>query len=294
MGKYLPEEHMFGVSLDEIGIDLGLQRLPEESLNNYRRRLTLNAKKPPNSKKASILETPQRRVGLFEKRMFEIDLVRDSEGKPTASDPRIEVDSSYFYVWKNWNYGKSEPDLKVNISLRSEKYFMRDLYNALSKLDFVTVVKTLEYDDFLKSFNLKICNSDRLFENDFLRNSKFNNLNVENIRSIAFSNNKFFFNEVRSIDEIINPGDYYLDYVKGRLYSESEARGSAVGSYSAFPFNIMWQPVKVFEAKESSLKEKTRDLLINDDGNLERLLLNPYGAKIANTILAEHPLQWGK
>ena len=294
MSKYTPEEFRFPVSLDEIGIDLGLQRLPEEDMDDYRRRLLLHARKPPGPQKESIIETAQRKVGLFDKKVLKISLVRDSEGYPVAADPRVEVKGCYIYVWENWNHGESEPDYKININLKEKAYFLRDVYKELSSIPFFSVEKGLEYDDYLKSFNLKICNTDERYSLPFMNVSTFNKLPAENIRSIYLEDTLVFVYEVDSLDSMTKPGDYYVDRVKGLLWSYSPARGPVEGVHSIFPFTMMWQPVKVFEVNDETLQEKTRDLLLNDEGNLERLLLNSYGAKIANSILMEHPLQWGE
>ena len=86
MGKYSLEENRFPSSLDEIGLNLDLQRLPGESMDDYRRRLQLQAKRNPTPKLSSIIETPQRKVGLFDKRILEIDLVYDVDGRRIAED----------------------------------------------------------------------------------------------------------------------------------------------------------------------------------------------------------------
>lgn len=294
MGKYTPEQFRFPVSLDEIGLDLGLQRLPEESLDAYRRRLVLHARRPPSPKRESVVETPQRKVGVFEKRVLEISLVTDSDGIPIAKDPRIEIKSCEICVWEDWNYGESEPDYVINTNLKEKAYFLKDVYSELSSIPFISVEKCLEYEDYLKSFNLKVGDTDEYYDIKFLDSSTLNQLPITNIRSSYFTDPFVFRAEVESVDLLAEPGDYYLDKVTGKLFTYNSARGGIEGTYSEFPFNLMWQPVKVFEVNDQSLKEKTRDLLVNDDGNLERLLLNSYGAKIANSILMEHPLQWGE
>jgi hypothetical protein len=294
MSKYTPEQFRFPTSLDEIGIDLGLQRLPKETLNAYRRRLLLHSKEPPSPKRKSIVQTPQRKVGLFEKRVLEISLVTDSEGVPLAKDPRLEIKSCEIHVWENWNYGKSDPDYIINTNLKENAYFLKEVYNQLSLIPFLSIEKSLEYEDYLKSYNIKIDDTDVFYRLSVLNGSTFNQLPISNVRSAYFGDPFVFASAVEDLNSMTQPGDYYFDKINGRLFTYSIARGSVEGVYSSFPFNMMWQPVKVFEVNDDTLKEKTRDLLINDEGNLERLLLNSYGAKIANSILIEHPLQWGE
>jgi hypothetical protein len=261
--------------------------------------LLLHIRKPPGPKKDSILSTPQRKVGLFEKKVMKAELVLDSDSRPIAKDPRIEITTSYLKVWDNWEYGKNEPVLILNLSLRDEKYWLRDVFTELSSLSFLNITKEQLFEDHLRSFNLKICNSDRISQLKPMLGSKLNHLfttdtTLKNIRSAMFSDSIVYRNEVTDLSLILEDGDYYTDYDFGYVHSHLVGRGSVVTEYSNFPFLFYWQPVKVFEVNDLSNRELTRGLLLNDNGVWERLLLNPYGARIANIILSEHPLQWGE
>jgi hypothetical protein len=294
MSKYNQSGYSFPSSIDEIGVDLGLIRLPEESAENYRRRLLLHVRNPPSPRKDSILTTPQRRVGVFDKEVMRASLVVDSENRPIAKDPRIEIDGSFLKVWDNWNYGANEPALICNLSLRDKEYFLRDIYTKLSTLTFITVTKSKLFDNYLKSFNLKISNTDQVLPLQPVASSRLNKIGLENIRKVMLSNSRVYKNEVASSDLMLQDGDYYIDYDFGYIYSYITGGGSLHAEFSRFPFIFYWQPVKVFEVNDGSIDQFTRDLLLNDNGVWERLLLNPYGAKIANIILKEHPLQWGE
>tara|TARA_B100000131_G_scaffold321606_1_gene372792 strand:- start:1905 stop:2789 length:885 start_codon:yes stop_codon:yes gene_type:complete len=294
MPKYTQEGYSFPSSIDEVGIDIGLTRLPGEGAEDYRRRLLLHIRNPPNPKKDSIITTPQRKVGVFDKEVMIAELVVDADGRPVAKDPRIEIDASFLKVWDDWNYGANEPVLTCNLSLRDKQYFLRDVYSQLSTLTFLTVTKSKLFDDYLKSFNLKISNTDRVLPLQPLTSSRLNKLDLENLRKVMLSNSIVYRNEVASLDLMLQDGDYYIDYDFGYIYSHNTGGGSIHAEYSRFPFIFYWQPVKVFEVNDSSTDQFTKDLLLNDNGVWERLLLNPYGAKIANIILEENPLQWGK
>ncbi len=294
MSKYTQEEYRFPIPLDEIGIDLGLPRLPKESLDTYRRRLLLHTRNPPDPTLDSIVTTPQRRVGVFEKEVMRVSLVLDAENRPVAKDPRIEINGSFLTVWDDWNEGNNEPKLKANIALRGEKYFLKDVHTALSSLSFISVSKSFLYDDYLKSFNLKVGNTDECTSQFPLSGSRLNKFELKNIRKVMLTDTVAYSNQVTDLSLMVNDGDYYIDYDFGYLYSYLPGRGNAMLEYSEFPFIFYWQPVKVFEVNDSSIKQFTRDLLLDDNGNWKRLLLNSYGAKIANIILKEHPLQWGE
>jgi hypothetical protein len=49
MATYTPTKVLLPNGLDELGLELGLQRLRSESLTDYRRRLLLEARDPSGS-----------------------------------------------------------------------------------------------------------------------------------------------------------------------------------------------------------------------------------------------------
>ena len=116
MSKYTPVKSRIGVSLDEIGLQLGLGRLPEEDDDEYRKRLALQAEVRPGVSETQFIDSVSRSVGLFEEDIFEIDLVLDGNGDPVAPAPRIEVTSAFLRVWSN--YPSGDPELEVNIYSR--------------------------------------------------------------------------------------------------------------------------------------------------------------------------------
>ena len=306
MSKYKARKNNIGVSLDEVGLQLGIQRLENESAEDYRRRLTLQAEDRPDPSEKSFIDTISRNVGLFEEDIFEIDLVLDSNGDPVAPAPRIEVTSSFLRVWSN--YPDSEPELEVDIYNRGSGYLLGQIEEKLNALTFITV-KTLpkppdlEEDSFKykRSWNLKLCNSDRIVYSGNLlpmRMNRFYYSNMEPIKYIhtpLFTSPLLFQNEVSDWESVQETGDYYIDYTNGIFFSHSVGGGLVSFEYREFPFTLTYQPVKVLPFEDEDTNHLKKDYLVSDDSGIEeRLVLNSYGAKVTNAILKAYSLQWGE
>ena len=306
MGKYTPIKSATGVSLDEVGISLGLQRLPEESLDAYRKRLALQAEDRPRVDERSFIDTISRTVGLFEERIFEIDLVLDGDGDPVAAAPRIEVSSCFLRVWSN--YGTSDPELVMDIYNRGKGYHLGDVYTSLNALSFITVTELPEtpVEDkdsykYKRSWFLKCGNTDALEFQGGLRRSRMNNLyNADGterkyIHNCLFDAGRIFLTEKASYDDLAEPGDYYVDYTEGIVFTYITADGTVSYEYRKFPYTLKLQPVKVFPLYDKDIDHLRKDYLIKDStGIKDRLQLNPYGAKLVNDMLRAYPLQWGE
>ena len=294
MSKYSSKKYQFPVPLDEVGINAGIIRLKDESLEDYRRRVNLQVKDMPNPSKDSVLSTANRAAGLFEKNLLKISLVTDSEGIAMAADPRIEIKATSFKVWSDWSGGANAPELDTKISLREGAFFMKDLLPLLSGLPFLDIEVLDEYEDYLKTSNLKICNTDAVSGAIALSSSRLNKLWTGKFINAYFTNAGVYLNEVSSIESMAKEGDFYINYDRGFIYSFSPGAGEVSVDYPEFPFYLKWQPVKAIEVNDETLIELTRDYLIDDDGRSKRLLLNSYGASIANRILKQSPINWGE
>lgn len=294
MSKYSGKKYQFPVSLDEIGLNASIIRLKDESLNDYRRRVNLQVKDMPTPVSESVLSTANRAVGLFEKNLLKIKLVKDSEGIPVAPDPRIEIKATSITVWSDWSGSANTPELDTKIGLREGSFFMKELLSLLSGLPFLDIEVLDEYDDYLKTSHLKICTTDKIAGPLLLSSSRLNKIWTGKFSAAYFSDITRYSNEVESIETMVSEGDYYVNYQRGYIYSFSPGGGDVSVDYSEFPFYLKWQPVRAIEVNDETLIELTRDYLIDDDGSSKRLLLNSYGATIANKILKQSPINWGE
>lgn len=306
MSKYKSRKTRIGTSLDELGILLGLPRLESEPIEDYRKRLTLQAEQRPNQSENSFISTISRNVGLFEQDIFEIDLVLDANGDPIAPAPRIEITSCFLRVWSN--YPDEAPELEIDIYNRGEGYFLKGVEDKLNSLSFISVKVIAEQPDqeedsykYKKSWNLKICDTDKIVHRGTLLRTKMNRFYdghrrpIKYIHNVLFSSPEIFENQVSSYDSLASSGDYYIDSTNGIIFSESIGRGNISFEYRDFPFVLSYQPVKVLPFDDSDIDHIKKDYLVSDESGLEeRLVLNSYGAKVTNAVLKAHSLQWGE
>jgi hypothetical protein len=306
MSNYKPRKARVGTSLDELGIVLGLKRLEDESLEDYRKRLILQVEDKPNQSEKSFIDTVSRNVGLFEEDMFQIDLVLDSDGSPIAPAPRVEINSCYLKVWSD--YVNSEPDLVIDIYHRGRGYFLGQVEEKLRSLTFINITvlskeADLEEDSYKykRSWNLKCGNSDEIAFNQQLKPMKMNRFkNYDKtykryIHNCLFTSPLLFSKEVDDYNLLTISGDYYIDYTNGIIFTYSTAGGLVSFEYRQFPYKLTYQPVKVLPFEDEGMLELKKDYLISDEtGKEERLSLNSYGAKVTNAIIKAYPLQWGE
>jgi hypothetical protein len=293
MSNYTPQSYGFPRGLDEIGLRFSLPRLPNEQNEDYRRRLLLHSRLPPGPSFDEIAKSVARTVGQFDQRILRVSFSLDSDGATVAPDPNITIKATRAYVYSDYENGVLEKT--INIWDRSGAYFLKDFVTELSSVSFLTVDTLPEYEEYLSSRNLMICNSHKEVYAERLVSAEINNLRHGLISQVSFEARRLFSNLVSSKSAISEEGDYYVDQVNGIVWSYSTQAGGAYYSYIENPFYIWWQPVRVEEVNDATLRYATRDTLISDDdGTEEYTSLNAYGAKIANKILEIHPMAWGE
>jgi len=293
MSTYTPQRISLSVGLDETGLGLSLFRLDGESLEDYRRRLLLEARDPSGPTEIQLINSVNRYLGQFEIPIFEIDVIRNSTGEPIASDPYIEVTSTHFRIYSDYSSGS--PDIELNLVDRSDAYFLEAIYTAfVGNTDFT--ISTLDTDyEYKKSAFLKYGNNNRFIHTELLGKSRANKLKYELIQEIYPQAELLFKTEVATRESIAAEGEFYIDYINGVVYTYDFARGFIAYSYRKFPYRLHWQPVRVWPYNNEDKKYLYYNELISDTTGLgENTLLNSEGARIANMVLAVHPLNWGK
>lgn len=290
MGTYTPKETLIPTGLDEIGLRLGLERLPQESLSTYRKRLLLEARDPGSTDSASFIRGINRKVGLFDKHVLSIELINDTDGYPLAPDPYVEVTATHLRCYSDYD----NEILDIEISLLDSKW-LSDLATEFSSSSYFSLSEEDQYEDYLKSERLRIGNSNVLKESFPLYESYENSFGVGNIKTVWFSNSNVFLSEKASRADVEESGDFWIDKDEGVVISNDTQLGYATFIRRDFPFKLYWQPVKVELVNDEDLNYRIKDKAISDEtGELEPMVLNSTGKKIYNTILEAHPLEWGR
>ena len=290
MGTYVPQELLLPVGLDEVGLRLALERLPEEPLSDYRKRLTLEIRDPSDPTQESIVRSTNRKVGQFELPVFEIDLIVDSNEEPLAVDPYIEITSTYLRAYND--YDNSE--LEFELALHQGARWLVDIVTAFASSAYFSLTILDDYSAYLRADHLRYGNTNKFRHGKQLFHSYQNSLLDRHVKEMWFANLTVFQELKDSREDVTQDGDYWLDLTDGVIISYSTQKGSCSYSYRAFPYTCYWQPVRVLPGNDTDLDYIHKDFLVADETGLEEpLLLNSQGAEIFNRILIKHPLGWG-
>lgn len=293
MSVYTPNKQLLSFGLEELGtISLGLPRLPNETLDNYRRRLLLEARDPNGPTEADFIKSVNRQVGLFETPVFQIDVIRDSNDDPLAADPHVEITSTYLRAYSDWD--NSTLDFEIDFGDRVNGYFLREINTAFGASSFFNITVLDTDHTFKLSSHLRFDNTERFVNSEFIADSRSIKLKNNLIRDIYPQNVPLYQQEVASVALILEIGDFYVDYVGGNIFVYEPAGGFMTYAYKQFPWTMYWQPVKVWPYNDPDKKYKYYNSLIDDDTGLgDNTLLNVEGAELANIVLGVHPLGWG-
>jgi hypothetical protein len=282
--------------LDELGLDLGLRRLPNETLAHFRNRLIQEGREPAGASQEQYIRTTNRQAGILEQPIFEIDLVRDGDDIPLADDPFIEITSTWLRAYSD--YESEVLDFELNLVDRSGGgYFLRDVEAAFTASTFFSldVVPQDANYQFLRSNHLRYDSTDRVVLSEALFESRSNKLDNKLIKSLRADAAHLFKNEVATPSLIVSAGDFYIDYLNGVVFTEDIGAGFVSYTYRLFPYTMFWQAVNIYPANDKDIDYLHKHTLISDTTGLpEHLVLNSEGARITNNTLQVHPLGWGK
>jgi len=293
MSSYTPTRIDIPTGLDELGLQLGLQRVEAETLQSYRRRLLLEARDPSGPMEYQYIAAVNRRLAEFDVPVFTIDLKVDGNGDPLAADPFIEITSTYIRAYRN--YGAGTLDFEHSLLNLANGYFLTDLQVAFAASSYFSIVVLDSTYTWKRSDKLRFDNTDRFQKQELLGNSRSNRLVHKHVKNLYAQASEVFQNEVATPALVAAEGDFHIDYDEGVIETYDIMRGIVAYSYQEFPFTIYWQTVRAWPYNDVDKTYDLYDTQIDDDTGLSaQTLLNSEGARIVDTVLAVHPLGWGK
>jgi len=260
----------------------------------YRRRVMFQLRDPPDATTDGFIRTAGRMVNELDKQLFRLDLVLNPDGSMPVPDPRIEISSSRFLVWDD--YDNDSLVIELDIREQGEDKLVEDVLLALATLAWLSVeLLTSDSIEYLKSFRLRYGSTDSYYSGVPLGATKMNNLNVKYIKTISFNAQPVFSSVKTSLAALGENGDFYVDSDNGIVYSYEEARSFCHFSAREFPFDLHWQTIRSFPLNDEDTERLYYETLLSDStGEDEYVQLNADGAKVYNELLKVHPLQWGE
>jgi len=264
--------------LDNAGAILGLSRLEDEALVDYKERLIDHVKNRGNATITGVNVSLAREAGQQRTHVLTI------EPLASVSEPYISVTSKYLRLMDGDTldieldlYTNTISDLNDSITSSSTMfevtYFDNDLENESARKLFYG--NNLKYQRF-----------------EVLKSSKLNRFDNTYIKSLTFSSTMHRYSKA-SIAEVVGINDYYLDNKEGLLYTGQNASDAIGYLYYEIPFELFYTPISFFPLNDEDVDEIIKDTLYTEDGDTF-LVTNSKGAEWINTLLQAHPLTWGE
>lgn len=280
MGIYEPKKINLPSGLDEIALERSLFRLPNESLEDFKRRLLLEYRDPVDNSIGAFKKSPTRQVGLPD--------IAVAKLTTELARPRLLITSTKLYWWNDY---LEDPVLELELNLRDGGgYFLSDVFASLTTLGVVDI-EILD-SDYAYRFSRNLQLRDSSVNNlAFLSENYVNKLNETLVGNLKFSDSLVFATLKNNPDELSETGDYYVDETNGVIFSFDLQHGYVNFDYVDFPLILWWSPVRVFELNDSDTDYLIKDTLILDGGTLHKNL-NRHGARYVNELLATHTLEW--
>lgn len=283
MSIYTSKKVILPSKIDELGLQLSLTRLPEEDVESLKKRILLESRDPVNNSEESILKTFGRNINKNEIPVFRLKRKTGSTGLE-----KVKVTSSKIYVWNDY---VESPVLEKELSVRSETYFLSDLFDTLDALSLFDIDTLQTEADYWKSGNLMICDSLKT-EIFTLQATYVNTSRISYAKKFRFTDSIVYKTEVDTLEEVSTSGDYFIDYEYGNIHSYELGNGICYIEYERFPFTLYWQPVRGFPLNDQDIDYLIKDKTMLDSG-LFPTDLNSEGTRWINELLEVHPLQWG-
>ena len=290
--SYTPVKQQPHTDLDNMGMMLGLPRLKDESLSDYRRRLIGETTTRSGPTQRDLIKTLSRRVGVFDLPVFDISLIEDVDGVPLATNPMIEITSSWLRAYPV--VGQAA-EIEINFYDREDGMFLLDVVAAFSTSTYFTLTTLDDYQDYLVSRNLQFGSSLEYVDREILADSIENKLQNGFVSQIIPNNPQIFVTEVESLVAVDAYGKYYVDYQNGVIFTFSTMGGLISYYYNKFPYRIFWQQLKTYPYGDDDKRYFHRKTIVDDSTREDSYeLLNSKGVTVANLVYSVHPIAWGE
>ncbi len=277
--------------LDDIGIEMSMERNTQEALADYRRRLAGEAFGPDRTTSDGLYRSLTRHVGEKELRVFDIDIVRDADNNPVAADPYVEITSTRLRAYDDHENGSIS--VEIDFTNNADGQFLEDIISAFGGNAYFLIDTKVDYSGHLHSSKLAISNSIN-YAQELVRKTTVRKLLRGLIVDIWFSNAQVFVFEEADPNDVDADGKFSVNKTEGVITSYNNMSSVISYTYRKFPFDVYYVPVRGFSWDED-VKYIAYDEQISDEtGLLENTLLNPEGASLLAKICKLNPLQWGE
>jgi len=298
-------------AIDDIGILVGLDRLPEEEAATFRDRVMDVFVNKANASYPGLLNGINRQLGFIPERTLEIGLRSSVD---MDSGPRIEFNSTNITIYSSWGINK-DTTVEMTIDTFNDFISPRHTYGARYISDVVEYINayssifeaTLSDSSKIYSLasNLVPKSSVKLSTPELLK-AQHHKLRHEYIvpGSIVFNDSRpktelsFRGLDFDTDEEFSPPTDeeiYWIDYDQGYVsIGIKDPRGISVSYlYHDFPLVVYTMPVELYAFTDRHFQEMLYEAVLDTVSTYERGLITSLGAQWVNNILLEGKSFWG-
>jgi hypothetical protein len=143
-----------------------------------------------------------------------------------------------------------------------------------------------------QTYSLKVqtnLSSDTYTFND----SRFFNFNQKDVLSLIPYNQVFLREEMDDYSKVESAGQYYVDYVNGKIWSYSSLSGAVELVFANFPFYPKVQKVKINLAIDGGFDSLTKEKIEEESGIVKEIVLNKIGSNFYKQLFKSNPIYWG-
>lgn len=294
MATGIPQE-VFN-EFDQLGLLLGLKRLPEERNPEYKQRLLIVFTQRANATYAGLINGITRSLGLELFDAIEISPVSVS-GVLTATDPNIVFSEASVFLYENFADGDDGLEATIDrFNLTASGHFITDLVDQINSSDSftATIIDADDYDRSMTILNqsMQVVVTDEEIPQVDKIELKFQNLIVD---TVFFSDVEAFRLQVFTEAEVDSNGDYFIDHQNGlvTVFTIPTPGTSVRYKYLRIPMTCTASPVIIHNVQDQDFKAKMFEQILTDDGTTENGLVTSLGADLINELLSVVPVYWG-
>jgi hypothetical protein len=259
-------------ALDYIGEIYKLPRFPQETISHYRNRLMMLYSMKADSTAQGIVNQLTLDIGCLPLDIFEISADTDYK--------------KYVYFEKNnhtfmfMGEGMYEIDLTSYIPKPETSYawYVGELIEHFSDIDYIIINQLQEAEilDTLRTSNIRNFTTHNVMQKTNITKT-VTKLPYKNIFEIH-SNSNLMVNEVESIEDIEQDGDFFLDKEKGILYINSTPKDNnhyVWCSHNSDRHIVQWMPFNIQELQDKVYTNRLMLSIQQDVDNLDPELFIP-------------------
>jgi hypothetical protein len=283
---------------DEYGLLVGLKRLKGEKNWEYKRRILDVFVHLANSSYQGLVHgiTRELNLSLFDALIINPKVI-ETNGPFLTNDPYISFDNSYLNLYSD--YQNKVLDHQIDRFTKGGHF---EHLNSL--IEYINSTTNFEAsvpsgtDLYTRSITILNQSNRRFISREIIPvSNKFQLKNKYLVKgSVFFSNRNIFHTEKNTVEEVLLPGNYHIDYTKGIVTAyQIPPNGIFVRyQYVQYPFTAVASPVILSDINKDSFKDQLFELILQANGSYIHGVATELGTDIINELYTVTPMYWGK